>query len=376
MEALQIYWWALIALLGALLVFLLFVQGGQTMLCQAGNEMTRNLMVTTLGRKWELTFTTLVVFGGAFFASFPLYYSTCFGGAYWLWMLILLSFVLQAFSYEFRRKQGNLLGQRVYDGFLFFNGAVGCVLLGVAVGMLFFGADFTVNMGNLTCGSSPVISVWADTNGLETIGSWRNLLLGFMVLMLARTLGALYYMNSIDGGNIFQVRMRRSVMINGAVFVVLFLVFATVLLTATGYGVTGDGAVVAVPYKFASNLMELWWLGGILGIGVLMVLWGIVKTAVKPGYRRGIWWSGSGTVLTVFALLCSAGYNNTAYLASLMDPASSLTIHNSSSSEFTLTVMTWVSGFVPVVVLYIGYVWYKMNASPITPRELETDGDH
>lgn len=373
MESLQIYWWALIALLGALLVFLLFVQGGQTMLFQARDGMTRSLMVTTLGRKWELTFTTLVVFGGAFFASFPLYYSTCFGGAYWLWMLILLSFVLQAFSYEFRRKPGNLLGQRVYDGFLFFNGAVGCVLLGVAVGMLFFGADFTVNMGNLTIGNSPVISVWADTHGLEAIVSWRNLLLGFMVLMLARTLAALYFMNSIDDGEAFNARMRRCVIFNGGIFVVLFLGFAAVLLTATGFGVTYDGAIVAVPYKFAANLMELWWLGGLLGLGVVLVLLGIVKTALKPGYRCGIWWTGIGTVLTVFALLCSAGYNNTAYLASHVDPASSLTLHNSSSSEFTLTVMTWVSAFVPVVVFYIGYVWYKMNARPVTPEEVESD---
>jgi len=373
MEALQIYWWALIALLGALLVFLLFVQGGQTMLCQARSEITRSLMVNTLGRKWELTFTTLVVFGGAFFASFPLYYSTCFGGAYWLWMLILLSFVLQAFSYEFRRKRGNLLGQKVYDGFLFFNGAVGCVLLGVAVGMLFFGADFTVTKVNLTVSGNPVISVWNSSHGLEAISSWRNLLLGFMVLMLARTLAALYFMNSIDDSKAFMARMRRSVIVNGAVFVILFLVFAAVLFTATGYGVTGDGSVEAVSYKFAVNIIELWWLGLLLVVGVLMVLWGIVKTALKPGYNRGIWWSGIGTVFTVFVLLCSAGYNNTAYLASLSDPASSLTIGNSSSSEFTLTVMTWVSGFVPVVVLYIAYVWYKMNAKPVTSRELETE---
>lgn len=373
MEALQIYWWALIALLGALLVFLLFVQGGQTMLWSARNEIARNLMVNTLGRKWELTFTTLVVFGGAFFASFPLYYSTCFGGAYWLWMLILLSFVLQAFSYEFRRKQGNILGEKVYDAFLFFNGAVGCIMLGVAVGMLFFGADFTVAKGNLTIGSNPVISVWNSSHGLEAMVSWRNLLLGLTVLMLARTLAALYFMNSIDDGEAFQARMRRSVMINGAIFVVLFLGFAAVLLTATGFGVTNDGSIVAVPYKFADNLMELWWLGALLALGVVMVLWGIVKTAIKPGYKQGIWWAGAGTVFTVFALLCSAGYNNTAYLASLTDPASSLTIQNSSSSEFTLTVMTWVSGFVPVVVVYIAYVWYKMNAKPVTPRELEND---
>ena len=358
MEVLQIYWWAVIALLGSLLVFLLFVQGGQTMLCQASDDTTRNLMVNTLGRKWELTFTTLVVFGGAFFASFPLYYSTCFGGAYWLWMLILLSFVLQAFSYEFRRKKGNILGTRVYDSFLFFNGAVGCILLGVAVGMLFFGADFTVTKSNLTVINNPVISEWNGSHGLEAIVSWRNMLLGLMVLMLARTLAALYFLNSIDNGEQFKTQMRRSVIINGAIFVVLFLAFAGVLLTSSGYGVDGYGRVNIESFKFATNLMELWWLGALLAVGVVMVLWGIAKTAMKPGYRQG---------------MCSAGYNNTAYLASTSDPASSLTIANSSSSYFTLKVMTWVSGFVPVVVIYIAYVWYKMNATPLTAKELEQE---
>ncbi|MCM1449824.1 MAG: cytochrome d ubiquinol oxidase subunit II [Clostridiales bacterium] len=361
MEALQIYWWALIALLGALLVFLLFVQGGQTMLCQAGDERDRAAMMSTLGHKWELTFTTLVVFGGAFFASFPLYYSTCFGGAYWLWMLILLSFVVQAFSYEFRNKGGNIFGPKLYDAFLFFNGAVGCVMLGVAVGMLFFGADFTVTKSNLTIGTNPVISVWNSSHGLEAMLSWRNLLLGFTVLMLARTLAALYFMNAIDHGREFMAHMRRAVIVNGAAFVVLFLVFAAVYLTATGYGETKDGAFVAVPFKYADNLLQLWWLGFTFVLGVILVLWGIVKTALTSGYRCGIWWAGIGTVLVVFALLCSAGYNNTAYLASTSDSASSLTIYNSSSSHFTLTVMTWVSGFVPVVVAYISYVWYKMS---------------
>ncbi len=373
MEVLQIYWWAVIALLGSLLVFLLFVQGGQTMLCQASDDTTRNLMVNTLGRKWELTFTTLVVFGGAFFASFPLYYSTCFGGAYWLWMLILLSFVLQAFSYEFRRKKGNILGTRVYDSFLFFNGAVGCILLGVAVGMLFFGADFTVTKSNLTVINNPVISEWNGSHGLEAIVSWRNMLLGLMVLMLARTLAALYFLNSIDNGEQFKTQMRRSVIINGAIFVVLFLAFAGVLLTSSGYGVDGYGRVNIESFKFATNLMELWWLGALLAVGVVMVLWGIAKTAMKPGYRQGIWWAGIGVCFTVFAMLCSAGYNNTAYLASTSDPASSLTIANSSSSYFTLKVMTWVSGFVPVVVIYIAYVWYKMNATPLTAKELEQE---
>lgn len=375
MGTLQIYWWAVISLLGALLVFLLFVQGGQTMLCSARNVVTRNLMVNTLGRKWELTFTTLVVFGGAFFASFPLFYSTSFGGAYWLWMLILLSFILQAVSYEFRRKPGNLFGERTYDMFLKFNGCVGCILLGVVVGTLFFGADFTVTRGNLLDGSAPVISVWNGSHGLEAIASWRNLLVGVMVLFLARTMAALYFINSINDGTEFATKMCKSVIINGAIFVVLFLAFAAVLLTANGYGVTAAGSIEVVPYKYFANLTNLWWLGATMMTGVLCVLWGIVRTALPSAevYRKGIWWTGAGTVLTVFALFCIAGYNDTAYLPSVSDPGSSLTIANSSSSQFTLKVMTWVSAFVPVVVLYIAYVWKKMNAKPITPGEIEDD---
>lgn len=373
MEALQIYWWAVVSLLGALLVFLLFVQGGQSLLMQVRNEMSRNLMVNTLGRKWELTFTTLVVFGGAFFASFPLFYSTCFGGAYWLWMLILLSFILQAVSYEFRRKPGNLLGTRTYDIFLMFNGFAGCVLLGEAVGMLFFGADFSVTKGNLTVGSNPVISVWNPLHGLEVIVSWRNLLLGVTILLLARTLGALYFVATISNGSAFQARMKRMATVNGAAFTLLFLVFAGVLLTSPGYGVTATGNIELIPYKFSLNLMNLWWLGVMLLVGVLCVLWGIVKNAVRRDYRLGFWWTSAGTVLAVFALLCVAGYGDTAYLPSTSNPASSLTIVNSSSSHLTLKVMAWVSAFVPVVVAYIAWVWSKMNATRLTPREITND---
>lgn len=375
MEALQIYWWFLISLLGALLVFLLFVQGGQTMLLSASNEMSRTLIVNTLGRKWELTFTTLVVFGGAFFASFPLFYSTSFGGAYWLWMLILLSFILQAVSYEFRRKPGNIFGEKVYDIFLMFNGCVGCILLGVAVGTLFFGGDFTVTKGNLLDSNAPVISVWGSGHGLEAILEWKNLLLGVTVLMLARTLAALYFLNSINEGEVFRRRYRRCVIVNGAIFVVLFLVFVGVLFTSNGYGQTQTGDFVAVSYKYCDNMLDLWWLGATFALGVVMVLYGIVRTAMGREYRHGIWWSGIGTVLAVLALFCCAGYNDTAYLPSVTDPASSLTIYNSSSTEFTLKVMTWVSAFVPVVVIYIAYVWYKMNKTPLTPREVETS-DH
>lgn len=373
MESLQIYWWLLVSLLGAVLVFLLFVQGGQTTLFCTRIGTERSLMVNSLGRKWELTFTTLVVFGGAFFAAFPLFYSTCFGGAYWLWMLILLSFILQAVSYEFRRKPGNLLGTGVYDAFLFFNGSVGCILLGVAVGMMFFGADFSIAKGNILDGASPVISVWGEGHGLEAIFNWRNLLFGVTVLMLARTNASLYFLNNIDGGDGFRATRHRHTIIDGSIFVVLFLILAAVILTADGYTAASDGSIVAVPGKYASNLLDLWWLGLILVAGVVMVLYGIVKTAMRPAYSRGIWWTGTGTVLTVLALLCSLGYNNTAYLPSQTSPDSSLFITNSSSTHFTLRVMAWASVLAPIVIGYIYVVWKKLSSPPLTSREIEND---
>ncbi|MDE6317633.1 MAG: cytochrome d ubiquinol oxidase subunit II [Muribaculaceae bacterium] len=373
MQALQTYWWFLISLLGALLVFLLFVQGGQTLLFCSQSDMTRNLKVNSLGRKWELTYTTLVVFGGAFFASFPLFYSTCFGGAYWLWMLILLSFILQAVSYEFRRKPGNLFGTRVYDAFLFFNGCVGCILLGVAVGMMIFGADFTITKGNILDGSSPVISVWNDSHGLEAIFNWRNLLVGLTVLFLARTNAALYFLNNIEEGTEFRSRQRKAALINGGVFVVLFLVLVAVIFTSKGYAYDENGVITEVPFKYADNLMTLWWLGVVFLLGVVMVLYGLGKTALRNVYARGIWWTGAGTVLAILALLCLIGYNATAYLPSISDPQSSLTIANSSSTEFTLKVMTWVSILSPIVIAYIFVVWRKLSSPPLTPTELEHD---
>ena len=373
MEALQTYWWFLIALLGALLVFLLFVQGGQTLLFCSRSEMTRNLKVNSLGRKWELTYTTLVVFGGAFFASFPLFYSTCFGGAYWLWMLILLSFILQAVSYEFRRKPGNLFGTRVYDAFLFFNGCIGCILLGVAVGMMIFGADFTITKGNILDGTSPVISVWNDSHGLEAIFNWRNLLVGLTVLFLARTNAALYFLNNIEEGTEFRAQQRKAALVNGVVFVVLFLVLVAVIFTSKGYGYDDNGVITEVPFKYADNLMTLWWLAVVFLLGVVMVLYGLGKTAFRKVYARGIWWTAAGTVLAILALLCLIGYNNTAYLPSISDPQSSLTIVNSSSTEFTLKVMTWVSLLSPIVIAYIFVVWRKLSSPPLTPTEIEHD---
>lgn len=373
MEALQIYWWFLISLLGALLVFLLFVQGGQTMLFCSHQSMSRDLMVNSLGRKWELTYTTLVVFGGAFFASFPLFYSTCFGGAYWLWMLILFSFILQAVSYEFRRKPGNIFGTKMYDTFLFFNGCIGCILLGVAVGMMIFGGDFSVTKGNILDGQQPVISVWGKYHGLEAICHWKNLLVGFTVLFLARMNASLYFLNNIEEGTQFRSRQRRAALLNGGIFVVLFLALVAVVFTSKGYSYDDAGVVTVVPYKYADNLFTLWWLGVLFVVGVVLVLYGLAKTALRRVYNRGIWWTGIGTVFTILALMCLIGYNHTPYLPSISDPQSSLTIVNSSSSEFTLKVMTWVSVLAPIVIAYIAVVWRKLSSPPLTPTELEHD---
>ena len=373
METLQIYWWLLIAVLGGVLVFMLFVQGGQSLLLETRGSMAKNLIVNSLGRKWELTFTTLVVFGGAFFASFPLFYSTSFGGAYWLWMAILFSFVLQAVSYEFRRKTGNLYGTGTYDAFLLINGVVGCVLIGVAVGILFFGGEFSVTRGNILDGNSPVISVWASSHGLEAIACWKNLLVGFTLFFLARMNAALYLMNSIDDGPKVFNALRMKAILNGLIFVVLFLALVAVILTSDGYTVEPDGKIVAVPYKYAINLVEMWWILASLIFGVLLVLVGFGLTAFKKEYKGGIWWTGVGTIITIVSLLCDLAYNNTCYMPSLTDPQSSLTIANSSSTEFTLTVMSWVSLLVPVVILYIWYVWSKMNATPMTPKDVEED---
>ncbi|MDE5568495.1 MAG: cytochrome d ubiquinol oxidase subunit II, partial [Muribaculaceae bacterium] len=255
LEMLQAYWWLIIAVLGAALVFLLFVQGGQSMLYYNMSDESRQLMVNSLGRKWELTFTTLVVFGGAFFASFPLFYSTSFGGAYWLWMLILLSFVLQAVSYEFRRKKGNLYGTKTYDAFLMFNGLFGCVLLGVAVGMMFFGAEFTVTKTNILEPGAPVISQWAPSRGLEAIICWKNLLLGFAVFFLARTQAALYFINNIDASKDFGVTLRTKVLINGGLFAVLFVGFTIVLLLANGVKEVAPGKFEEVDYIYLKNLL-------------------------------------------------------------------------------------------------------------------------
>lgn len=380
LQYLQTYWWLLISVLGAVLVFLLFVQGGQSMLLWSGSDIERTMMVNSLGRKWELTFTTLVVFGGAFFASFPLFYSTSFGGAYWLWMLILFSFIIQAVSYEFRRKPGNLYGARTYDIFLFINGCVGCILLGVAVSMFFFGAEFTVTKGNILDPGAPVISQWASTHGFEAIFNWKNLVLGFAVLFLARTQAAMYFLNNISDDRQFFEHNRREVLINGVIFVVFFLGFLALLLTADGQQATAKDGIPTlpnayewVPFKYFHNYIEMWWCLLILLVGVVLVLYAIVRSAFCKHFTKGIWFSGIGTVLVVLTLFWVAGFNGTPYYPSLLDTSSSLSIYNSSSSKFTLEVMSWVSVIIPFVAGYIAYVWYSMDRKPITPQEMKSE---
>ena len=372
-EFLQSYWWFLISVLGAILVFLLFVQGGQTLLYMEKDQLRRTMLINAIGRKWELTFTTLVVFGGAFFASFPLFYSTSFGGAYWLWMLILIGFVLQAVSYEYRKKKGNLYGSSTYDTFLAINGTLATILLGVAVAMFFFGAKFTVNKSNILDTTAPVISSWSPSHGLEAICNWKNLLLGFTVLFLARTQALLYFMNAIDD-DIVREKSATALIGNGTIFVVFFLAFVGVLLTSEGYqGVTiyDVDTFTSVPYKYLHNFIDMWWAAIIFLAGVILVLYAIIRSAFSKRYTKGIWFSGAGTILVVLSLFWIAGYNNTAYYPSLIDPASSLSIRNSSSSEFTLSVMSCVSLVIPFVAAYIIYAWYSLSKKPITAKEME-----
>ena len=376
LEYLQNYWWLLISVLGALLVFLLFVQGGQSMLLSAPTKERKELIVNSMGRKWELTFTTLVVFGGAFFASFPLFYSTSFGGAYWLWMLILFSFIVQAVSYEYRNKPGNVYKTKTYDTFLFINGCVGCILLGVAVSMFFFGAEFTVRRGNLLDTGAPVISQWAPTHGFEAIFNWKNLVLGVAVLFLARMQACLYMMNNIEDNEFFD-RLRNKALINGGIFVVFFLLFLGLVLTADGYTVTMNPDytvnVSETPFKYFHNYCQLWWAAVALLFGVVLVLYGLLRSVFsKTRWTKGIWFTGLGTVLAVLSLFWVAGYNDTAFYPSLLDPASSLSIRNASSSEFTLKCMSYVSIVVPFVLAYIWYVWYSMDRKKLTEKELQT----
>lgn len=372
---LQHYWWLLISLLGALLVFLLFVQGGQGMLYVLGRTgEERTMLVNSLGRKWEFTFTTLVTFGGAFFASFPLFYSTSFGGAFYVWMAILLVFVLQAVAYEYRRKPGNVFGEKTYNVFLIINGIIGPLLLGTAVGTFFTGANFTVDRYNMAdLGGDTVISQWTTAwHGLEAVTDPRNLLLGLAVVFLTGMLACQYFLNNIDDATLRE-RSKRQMRRYAVLFLLFFLPFLASILLATGWSADAAGTISREPYKYLMNLVEMPYVAAILVIGIVLVLWSIA--AGWTGSRKAIWFGGSGTVLTVLALLLCAGWNGTAYYPSLADLQSSLTIRNSSSSEFTLKVMSIVSLMIPFVLAYIWFAWRSLNRTPITREEVRGD-DH
>lgn len=373
---LQHYWWFLICLIGGIFAFLLFVQGGQSMLFSlAKDEKERMILVNALGRKWEYTFTTLVTFGGALFASFPLFYSTSFGGAYWVWMAILFCFVLQAVSYEFQSKPGNVFGRNTYRWFLFCNGLLGTFLVGAALATFFTGSDFTVNKGNMTDVLNPIISRWGtEWHGLEALADARCWLLGLTVFFLARTLACLFFINRLQDATLVS-RSRKYLLLNAIPFVVFFLAFVIWTFLAKGYAVDPVTKVVElVQYKYLLNMIEMPIVGVVFLVGVLLVLFGIGKTLLSKEYHSGIWFSGVGTVLTVCMLLLITGFNNTAYYPSSTDLQSSLTIENSSSSEFTLTVMSVVSLFVPFVLGYIIYAWNSLEKKKFDVKDLKDDG--
>lgn len=375
---LQHYWWFLVSLLGAILVFLLFVQGGQSLLFTIGKtELQQKMLLNSTGRKWEFTFTTLVTFGGAFFASFPLFYSTSFGGAYWVWILILLCFVLQAVSYEYQAKRGNLLGKKTYQLFLLINGIAGPILLGTAVATLFNGAEFVVDKAQLTDIAMPVISTWAHPlHGLEAAFVFWNLCLGLAVFFLARVLALLYFTNNIDDREI-TARCRRKLLPETALFLAFFLTFLLHLLLADGFAVNPDNDEIYMqPHKYAMNLIEMPAVLLVLLTGVAGVLFGIGKTLFVSGWKKGIWFAGAGTVLTVLALLLCAGWNHTAYYPSLADLQSSLTLQNSCSSLFTLKVMSFVSLLIPFVLAYICYAWRALDLHKITAQEMSDHQGH
>lgn len=373
----QQYWWFLISLLGGLLVFLLFVQGANSLIFTLGrSEEERALIVNSTGRKWEFTFTTLVTFGGAFFAAFPLFYSTSFGGAYWVWMLILASFVFQAVAYEFQSKAGNVLGRTAYRRLLVANGFLAPFLLGTAVATFFTGSDFTVSKDAMGAGDAlvPVISRWGNAwHGLDALGNPWNIVLGMAVFFLSRVLGALYLINNIGDGEL-RPRMRRQVLTDAVAFLIFFLAFTGRLFTMDGYGLE-NGTVMLVPYKYLHNLLDMPATLLLLLAGVVLVLIGIGRTLLRPAFVRGIWPAGIGTVLTVLALLLLAGYNDTAFYPSSSDLQSSLTLANSCSSEFTLRVMAWVSLLIPFVLSYIAYAWHAIDRKPLTREEL-ADEEH
>lgn len=371
---LQQYWWFLVSLLGALLVFLMFVQGANSLIFSLGHTAEeRRMVINSTGRKWELTFTTLVTFGGAFFASFPLFYSTSFGGAYWLWMIILFSFVLQAVSYEFQNKLGNFLGPKTFQWCLIINGVVGPLLLGGAVATFFNGSNFIIEKNNLVDveGVTPIISSWANaSHGLDALLDPWNLIFGLAVFFLARILGILYVMNNVNSENI---RSRGSVRLIGVTvpFLLLFVAFLVRTLLKDGYAYNPEtGVIFLEPMKYLHNLLDMWYLVVIILVGVVLLLYAIVKTVVSKTYIGGIWFAGVGVVLVVLALLLCAGWNNTAYYPSNIDLQSSLTLANSCSSEFTLRTMALVSILIPFVLAYIAYAWWSLDRKKIDEKDV------
>ena len=371
----QQYWWFLVSLLGALLVFLMFVQGANSSLfCLGRTPEERRLLINSTGRKWEFTFTTLVTFGGAFFASFPLFYSTSFGGAYWLWMIILFSFVVQAVSYEFQHKLGNFLGPKVFQVCLVINGVVGPLLLGGAVATFFTGSNFIVAHGRLLDQAQPVISRWANASaGLDALLNPWNLILGSAVLLLSRILGVLYVINNVADATI-RARGRRIIRYEAVAFLVFFLTFFVYLTLTEGYAYDpATGVIFMEPMKYLHNLTQMWYLSVLLLVGVVLLLFGMVKTVFSTVYIQGIWPAGIGVVLVVLSLLLCAGWNNTAYYPSTADLQSSLSIVNSCSSEFTLRTMSIVSVLVPFVLAYIVYAWHAIDKRKLTHEEIEKE---
>ena len=373
---LQNYWWFIISLLGALLVFLLFVQGANSMIFQLGKTPDdRRMLINSTGRKWEFTFTTLVTFGGAFFASFPLFYSTSFGSAYWIWLLILFTFIIQAVSYEFQNKAGNIFGVRTFQTCLIINGILGPLLLGGAVATFFTGSNFIVEKANITNSMQPVISHWANgSRGLDVLLNPWVVIFGIAVVFLARILGTLYINNNVNDDTI-RTRVRKQLLVNTILFLLFFLPFLIVTLFSEGYAVNEAGTIVMEPMKYFNNLLTMWPLAIILLVGVVLLLFGIIKTIFKPNYVRGIWPAGIGVVCVVLVLFLIAGWNNTAYYPSTADLQSSLTIQNSSSSEFTLKAMFYVSFLVPFVLAYIVYAWRAIDKKAIDRQEIIED-DH
>jgi len=371
---LQHYWWIIVSLLAALFVFLSFVQGGQTLAVQIGKtDIEKKLIYNSIGRKWDLTFTTLVTFGGAFFASFPLFYSTSFGGAYWVWMIILFSFIIQAVSYEYRSKSKNFLGKKSYNTFLFINGIVATILIGTAVGTFFTGSEFSIDKLRLVSDGNPVISQWKHPlRGLEAAFNLTNLALGLSIFTLSRVLGNLYFIFNIDHETIVK-RARKRLKYCSVAFLVFFFGFIALILTKEGFAVNPETKEIFMEkYKYLHNFIQMPIVLIMFLIGVVSVLTGIFLGAFKES-RKGFWFSGAGTVLTVLSLLLIAGFNNTAFYPSTFDLQSSLTIENASSSKYTLVVMSYVSLMIPFVIGYIWYAWKSLSKKRVSVKDIEND---